>query len=140
MLEAAEADFLARQRVARLATADAQGVPHLVPVCFALDGGRVYITIDAKPKRAPGRAVKRIRNILENPAVALLADRYDEDWTRLGWLMLRGKAAILDDGPDHDRAQALLRERYPQLRNMAIEHEPVIAIVVERVAKWGNLD
>ena len=132
--------FVDFSRVARLATADAQGVPHLVPVCFAVAMSRLYITIDEKPKKASGRAMKRIRNILENPAVAVLVDRYDDDWTRLGWVMMRGRAEILDDGPEHAAAQALLEARYLQLAAMRIETEPVIAITIERVTHWGNLD
>ncbi len=132
--------FVDHARVARLATADADGVPHLVPVCFAIAMSRLYITIDEKPKQASGRAMKRIRNILENPAVAVLVDRYDDDWTRLGWVMLRGRAEILDAGPEHAAAQALLKARYLQLAAMRIEQEPVIAVAIEKVTHWGNLD
>ena len=81
-------------RVARLATADANGVPHAVPVCYALLGDNLYVTIDKKPKRSDGRALRRLRNIVENPHVAVVVDRYDEDWSRLAWVMLRGRAEI----------------------------------------------
>ncbi len=84
--------FLDAARVARLATADASGAPHVVPVCFAVDNATLYVTVDEKPKRAD-RPLKRLRNIAENPRVAVLVDRYDEDWRRLGWVMLRGTAA-----------------------------------------------
>lgn len=131
--------FVDHARVARLATADADGVPHLVPVCFAIAMSRLYITIDEKPKQASGRAMKRIRNILENPAVAVLVDRYDDDWTRLGWVMLRGRAEVLDDGAEHDLAQAQLKVRYPQYRAMAIAALPVIAVRIRQVTSWGNL-
>ena len=139
MLSPREQRFLEAQRVARLATADARGVPHVVPVCFAIADGTLYVTIDEKPKRRSGTPLKRLRNIEENPAVAIVADRYDEDWTRLGWVMLRGPAAILTDGSEHARAQALLRARYAQLRAMAIDALPVIAVRVERVLSWGDL-
>ncbi|HUH85120.1 MAG TPA: TIGR03668 family PPOX class F420-dependent oxidoreductase [Stellaceae bacterium] len=135
----AERRFLETQRVAHLATADARGVPHVVPVCFALAEGVLYITIDEKPKRNDGRPLKRLRNIAENPAVAVVADRYDEDWTRLGWVMLRGHAEILAGGAEHDRAQALLCARYPQFHAMNLASHPVIALRLERVASWGNL-
>ena len=138
MLSAREERFLEGCRVAHLATADAEGRAHVVPVCFALAGARAYITIDQKPKGEP-RALKRLRNIAQNPAVALVGDRWDEDWARLGWVMLRGRAEILDAGEEHDRAQALLRQRYPQYRAMAIEGLPVIAIRIERVTGWGDL-
>ena len=132
--------FLDGRRVGRLATADGAGRPHVVPACFALGALGVYITVDEKPKRKTGQPLKRIRNILENPSVALVVDRYDEDWSRLGWVMVRGSAEILENGDEHDRAQALLRDRYPQYRQMALEDLPVIAVRAERVTSWGNLD
>lgn len=138
MLSQTEERFLAGRRVAHLATADRAGMPHVVPVCYAIAAGRLYITIDEKPKRRP-LALKRLANILENPNAAVVVDRWDEDWTRLGWVMLRGAAEILRDGPEHARAQALLKSRYPQLAAMALEGLPVIALRVERVASWGNL-
>ena len=139
MLTDAQRRFLRARRVARLATADASGAPHVVPVCFAVERGTVYITVDEKPKRA-GAPLKRVRNILANPSCALVADRYDEDWSRLAWVMVRGPAEILDSGPEHDAAQSLLRDRYPQLRAMRIETLPVIAIRIERASGWGALD
>ena len=138
MLSEREAQFLANIRVGHLATADARATPHLVPVCFALGDGALYITIDQKPKGDP-RALKRLKNIAENPAAAFVADRYDEDWSRLGWVMLHGPAEIIDEGAEHDRAQALLCSRYPQYRGMALKGLPVIAIRVVRVISWGNL-
>jgi PPOX class probable F420-dependent enzyme len=139
MLSTSQQRFLETQRVARLATADAHGAPHVVPVCFALAGGTLYVTIDEKPKRRTGPPLKRLRNIAENPAVAVVADRYDEDWARLGWVMLQGRADILSAGSEHARAQVLLRARYPQLGAMNIEALPVIAVRVERVVSWGDL-
>lgn len=139
MLSTGQQRFLETQRVARLATADSHGAPHVVPVCFALAGGTLYVTIDEKPKRRTGPSLKRLRNIAENPAVAVVADRYDEDWARLGWVMLQGRADILSAGSEHARAQVLLRARYPQLGAMNIEALPVIAVRVERVVSWGDL-
>jgi len=138
MLSQHEARFLASRRVGHLATADARGSPHLVPVCFAVSEGALYITIDQKPK-GDFRALKRLRNITENPVAAFVADRWDEDWTRLGWVMLRGPAEILADGTEHDQAQALLRSRYPQYQEMVLDDLPVIAIRIERVTSWGDL-
>ena len=138
MLSEPQARFLASRRVGHLATADAQAIPHLVPVCFVVGDGALYITIDQKPK-GDVRTLKRLRNITENPVAAFVADRWDEDWTRLGWVMLRGPAQILDDGAEHDRAQALLRSRYPQYRKMELSGLPVIAIRIERVTSWGDL-
>ena len=139
MLSDGERRFLAHRRIAHLATADARAVPHVVPVCFAMSEGTLYITIDEKPKRQPGTALKRLRNIVENPAVAVVVDRYDEDWALLGWVMLRGRAEILLDGTEHDDAQALLRSRYRQLNAMQIAQHPVVAVRIERTTSWGNL-
>jgi PPOX class probable F420-dependent enzyme len=139
MLTEAQAAFLQSQRVGRLATADARGNPHVVPVCFAVADSTLYITIDEKPKRASGPPLKRLRNMMDNPSTAFVADRYDEDWTQLGWVMLRGRAEILLDGPEHDRAQELLRARYAQYRVMQLATLPVIAIHIERATSWGNL-
>jgi PPOX class probable F420-dependent enzyme len=133
-------DFLADRHVAYLATADRGAVPHVVPVCFALAGETLYITIDEKPKRVTGRPLKRIKNIAENPAVAVVVDRYDEDWTRLGWVMLHGRAEILAEGTEHDAAQALLRSRYPQLEAMQIARLAVIAVRIGKTTSWGNVE
>lgn len=139
MLSDRELRFLFTRRVGHLATADSRAVPHVVPVCFTVSDRTLYITIDEKPKRLAGNSLKRIRNIEDNPMVAIVVDRYDEDWTLLGWVMLRGRAEILSGGPEHDRAQALLRSRYSQLAAMQIAERPVIAVRLERVTSWGNL-
>jgi PPOX class probable F420-dependent enzyme len=130
--------FLATRRVGYLATADRNAVPHVVPVCFAIDGQTLYITIDEKPKRA-GRRLRRITNILENSAACFIADHYDEDWTRLAWVMLRGNAEIITNGDEHNAAQALLKRRYPQLAAMDIGGLPVIALRVVRATAWGKI-
>jgi PPOX class probable F420-dependent enzyme len=131
--------FLDTGRVAHLATADAAGVPHVVPVCYAIEAAALYITIDEKPKRQD-RIPKRLRNIMANPAVAVTVDRWDEDWRRLAWVMLHGTARILPDGEEHDHAQALLRARYPQYRSMDLAPLPVIALRIARAASWGDLE
>jgi PPOX class probable F420-dependent enzyme len=139
MLSDGEQRFIADRRIAHLATADSRGAPHVVPVCFVVSETTLYITIDEKPKRDPGTVLKRLRNIAENPVVAVVADRYDEDWSLLGWVMLRGRAEILTGGTEHDAAQALLRSRYRQLDAMQIAQHPVIAVRIERTTSWGNL-
>jgi PPOX class probable F420-dependent enzyme len=141
MLTEDQRRFLDSRRVGHLATADSQAGPHVVPVCYALAADMLYITIDQKPKGDP-RALKRLRNIAANPAAAFVADRWNEDWTRLGWVMLRGPAEIIEGGEggaEHGRAQALLRSRYRQLAAMEIAGLPVIAIRIERVSSWGDL-
>ena len=138
MLSEREVRFLAERRIGHLATADRGAMPHVVPVCFVVAATTLYVTIDEKPKRRPAR-LKRLRNIAENPQVAVLIDRYEEDWSRLGWVMLHGHADILAEGVEHDEAQALLRGRYPQLETMQIAEHPVIAVRIVRVTSWGNL-
>jgi PPOX class probable F420-dependent enzyme len=133
-----KAAFFDTRRIAYLATADRHGEPHVVPVCFVRMGEQIYITIDQKPKRLT--ELKRLRNIAENSSVALTVEHYDDaDWSKLGWLMIRGKAVILRNGSDHDVAQAALRAKYHQLQNMELESLPVIAIQVAKVASWGDL-
>ena len=132
--------FVDRHRVARLATVTPTGRPHVIPVCFALADETVYITIDQKPKRDQSKPLQRLRNIAANPSVAMVVDHFEEDWTRLAWVMLRGRADILESGEEHDAAQALLQTRYPQYREMALSDLPVIAIRVSRTSAWGKLD
>ena len=139
MLTDRQRTFLASQRVARLATADAAGRPHVVPICYALIRDEVYFTIDEKPKKKP-TALKRLANLRANPFAALVVDRYDEDWSRLGWVMVRGSAKILASGAEHDQAQAALRARYPQLAAMRIEGLPVVAVRIEQASSWGRLE
>ncbi len=139
MLTDTQRRFLERVRHAHLATVGADGEPHLVPVCFCLDHDTLCITVDEKPKRAD-IPLKRIRNIQQNPMVAVTVDRWDEDWTRLAWIMLRGRADILADGEEHNRAQHQLRLRYPQYHAMNLAPLPVIAVRIKRVTAWGALD
>jgi PPOX class probable F420-dependent enzyme len=140
MLTDEQRRFLDAQRVGRLATADGAGRPHVVPICYALSGDTVYFTIDEKPKKKPAAGLKRLANLRGNPFAALVVDRYDEDWSRLGWVMLQGRAEVLESGPEHDRAQAALRARYAQLAAMRIEGLPVVAVRVDHVASWGRLE
>lgn len=132
--------FLERQRVAHLATADAHGAPHVVPICFSLVGETVYVAIDEKPKRGDPLMLRRLRNLAENGRVAIVADVYDDhDWSRLGFVLLRGSARVLTDGAEHARAVAALRGKYVQYRAMALDERPVIAADIERVTTWGRL-
>jgi PPOX class probable F420-dependent enzyme len=129
--------YLRAARVARLATADGGGRPHLVPVCFAVEGERAYIALDAKPKSVAPARLKRVRNITENPRVALLADYYSEDWSRLSFVLASGTASLVEPGEgEHDAAVALLRDKYPQYARMPIEGQPVIAVALESAHVW----
>jgi PPOX class probable F420-dependent enzyme len=120
--------------VARLATTDPDGRPHLVPIVFALDGDTLYSAVDSKPKRS--RRLRRIENARARPDVTLLVDHYDEEWGRLWWIRVRGRARVLDGGPEHDRALALLAEKYPQYRAEPPEG-PVLAVDVTEVRAWS---
>ena len=132
--------FLDSHRVARFASSDHCGHPHVVPICYAVSNDTAYFTIDEKPKRSTDKPLKRIRNLQQNPHVAFVVDRYDEDWTQLGWVMVQGEAALLEGGKEHTKAQRLLKARYPQLDGMQIGDLPVIAIRIKRVVSWGKLD
>ena len=122
----------AAARVARLATADAAGRPHLVPIVFAVEGDRVYSAVDAKPKRTT--ALRRLANVRENPAAAVLVDHYDDDWSALWWVRADGRGRVLDAAAEEaEQAVALLAERYPQQRAVGA----VLAIDVERWTGWS---
>jgi PPOX class probable F420-dependent enzyme len=122
----------AAARVARLATADAEGRPHLVPVVFAVRDDTVYSAVDAKPKRTT--SLRRLANVAENPAVSLLVDHYEEDWERLWWVRAEGRGRVLEGSvSEAARAIELLRERYPQQRATGA----VLAVDVERWSGWA---
>lgn len=132
--------MLVEARVGRLATADAAGHPLVVPVCFAYDGATVYSAIDTKPKRVSDRRLRRIRNIEANPHVSLVVDEYDEDWRRLRYVIVEGRARILVPGADpFATAVRLLVEKYPQYRAMGLERvaATVIAITPDRMLPWS---
>ena len=131
-------DLLRTARVGRLATADAHGCPLVVPVCFCFDGNTVYSAIDAKPKRPTGRALRRVRNIEENPQVSLVVDEYHEDWTRLRYVIVDGRAALITEGPAYSGAVDLLTAKYPQYRVLGLDRVSglVIAITPGRILSW----
>ncbi|HEY8517604.1 MAG TPA: TIGR03668 family PPOX class F420-dependent oxidoreductase [Candidatus Binatia bacterium] len=133
--------FLLAARRAHLATASVDGAPHVVPVCFALlDERTLVFAVDDKPKR-PGVKLKRLRNLEENPRFALVVDRWDEDWSKLGYVLVTGRAERLRDDARRAAAIAALRERYPQYVAMDLDpsrHE-VVALAIERVHAWGRL-
>ena len=121
-------------RVARLATIDPDGRPHLVPIVFAVDGDTLYSAVDRKPKRS--QTLRRIENARVRPDVTILVDHYDEDWTQLWWIRLRGRARVLDDGDEREHALALLREKYPQYRDEPPDGA-VLAVDVTEVREWS---
>src|SRR6476646_9441278 len=128
-----------RSRVGRFATADAAGRPYLVLVCFAASDDHIYIALDAKPKSVAPTRLKRVRNILANPYVSFLLDTYSEDWSRLSYAQVSGTAALAEPGSAHHMASIpLLRDKYPQYRDMPIEREPVIVITATSVHRWQS--
>jgi PPOX class probable F420-dependent enzyme len=121
----------AEARVARLATADSAGRPHIVPVTFAVEGDVVYSAVDAKPKRGP--ALKRLANVAVNPAVAMLVDHYADDWNELWWVRADGTGRMVDpEDPEGARALSLLADRYPGFAARGV----VLAVDVRRWSSW----
>jgi PPOX class probable F420-dependent enzyme len=123
----------AAEPVARLATADASGRPHIVPITFAVDAGRVVSAVDAKPKR--GTRLRRLENIAANPRVSLLVDHYHEDWRRLWWVRADGRARLVEGGPELKLLLDVLRERYVQYRQVELIG-PAIVVDVESWSGW----
>jgi len=132
-----EREFFERHRLAHLATASAAGVPHVVPICYAVVGDALYFVVDEKPKRTH-TGLKRLRNILENPRVAVVIDDYDEDWSRLAYLLVHGEAQRVTEAGEFERALQALRARYPQYQSMplAFASHPMIRIVLQRCHLW----
>ncbi|MBT99151.1 MAG: TIGR03668 family PPOX class F420-dependent oxidoreductase [Dehalococcoidia bacterium] len=129
--------FLRTSRTGHLATADANGQPHVIPVCYAFDGTSIYSVLDAKPKTTPLRNLRRVRNILDNPQVSLVVDHYEEDWKQLRYILVSGNAELLESGEEWSWAIAILREKYPQYESMDLDESPVIKITPVRFAPWS---
>ena len=138
-----QARFLADARVARLATAGANGRPHAIPVCFVYadlgyGGENIYIVLDQKPKTVELTRLRRVRNILANPQAALIVDHYEEDWQSLRYVLVSCRVDLLTGDEDEAaRAVALLREKYLQYREMELDGNPVIKLTPLRFAAWG---
>jgi PPOX class probable F420-dependent enzyme len=120
-------------RVARLATIDPDGRPHLVPIVLALAGERLYSAVDAKPKRS--RSLRRVANARERPDVTVLIDHYEDDWSRLWWVSLRGRARVLEAGEEAERALGLLVDKYEQYRR-ELPGRPVLAVDILEWRSW----
>lgn len=134
--------FINTHVVARLATADSNGHPHVIPFCYAFDGEHIYFVVDQKPKRRTGKPIKRIRNMLENPYAAIVIDDYDDDWTQLAYVLITGTTALVDDETEYDRLLVLLRERYPQYRGMELTfaNNSMVRIMPTKVHAWGKIE
>lgn len=130
--------FIRSARIAHLATADGQSRPHVIPICFVLDGGSIYSPIDEKPKKTSPQRLKRIRNIEANPNAAVVVDRYDEDWRKLAYVLLTGKAMLIRRGKRHERAVRLLRKKYRQYEEMRLEEAPIIRFAIASWRSWSG--
>lgn len=134
-------EFLQLARIGRLATSDRAGVPHSIPLCFWFDEeAHFYFVIDQKPKRLTAKGLKRMRNIAENPQVALLIDHYEEQWNALAYVLVHGEAAQVEDPSEYMLALRNLRDKYPQYRVMTLSFEsnPMVRIEALRVHVWGE--
>lgn len=127
--------LIRRGRVARLATVDRGGRPHVVPIVYAYDG-RLYTPLDDKSKRVEPGQLQRARNIDSNSAVSVIIDQYSEDWGALVWVQLRGHAEIVASGELHSRGVALLHAKYRQYREMPLDERPLIIVRVEKLIGW----
>lgn len=140
MWEERERRYVETARIGRLATADAAGRPHVVPVCFALADGHVVTPIDEKPQRVSPADLRRSRDIVDNPRVALIVDHYSEDWSQLGWVQVRGRAMhCAPDEDSHSPGVTALREKYDQYIDHDLETRPLIRIDPGSVRSWGQL-
>jgi PPOX class probable F420-dependent enzyme len=136
-----ERQYVETARVGRLATADSDANPHVVPVCVASAGDTLVSAIDEKPQEVPPETLRRWRDISENPRVALVFDHYREDWDRLGWVQVRGTAALCQPADDaHREGVAALRAKYDQYETHALETRPLIRIAPGSVRSWGDLE
>ena len=138
MTNAAIERFIDQQRVARLATVDSDGRPHIVPIVFVYQDETLYTPIDLKPKDVQPQRLRRVLNIAQNPDVQVLLDRYDEDWQQLGFVQLRGTAKLLDAGSDYDVALRMLDQKYSQYKDLPLEGRPVIKVNIDRIVSWGR--
>lgn len=136
-LTARQRQILLASRVGHLSTTGQDGQPYVVPCCFTVVENEIVTPIDEKPKSVPGRRLRRVRNLLENPQVALVVDHFEEDWTEIGYLLILGRATLIEAGRDHPQAVSALRAKYRQYAAMALEDLPLIVISPTRVTGWG---
>jgi len=136
-----ERNIIISHKIARMATVDGSGNPLVLPVCFAYDGRCIYSPIDKKPKRVSSDKLKRVRNVLGNPNVSLLIDKYVENWNNLYYVIIVGRADVLNGGEEYERSLKILSDKYDQYRKMGLENlgAPVIKITPEKIISWGDL-
>jgi PPOX class probable F420-dependent enzyme len=138
-LSAGARDLLFTARVAHLATSDQYARPHVVPIVFVWIDDVLYTPLDRKPKRDDDwHALRRVRNIETNGRVAIVVDRYDEDWSQLAWVMVEGVATILESGDERDAAVTLLLAKYAQYETLPLEGRPIVRVEIERGTEWSS--
>jgi PPOX class probable F420-dependent enzyme len=138
-LSAPARELLTTARVAHLATSDQYARPHVVPIVFVWTNDVLYTPLDRKPKRDDDwHALRRVRNIETNGRVAIVVDRYDEDWSRLVWVMVEGVATILESGAERDAAAALLVAKYAQYETLPLDGRPIVRVEIERASEWSS--
>jgi PPOX class probable F420-dependent enzyme len=128
-------EFVASARAGRLATSSAESEPHVIPICFVLLDDTIYSVIDEKPKS--GRRLLRLRNIDQTGQAALVVDHYDEDWSQLAFVLLRGPAQTI---PGDSAALAALREKYPQYLDMSLDRAEMVELRVKRWTAWRSTE
>ena len=131
-----ERQFISEQRVARMATVDASSQPAVIPIVYAFDGAVFFTPLDAKPKRVAADQLQRVRNINANPSVAVIIDSYSEDWRRLAWVHVRGRARIITNGDEYTAGITLLGAKYPQYEHMPLAGRPLILIEPTGIRSW----
>ena len=133
-----ELDLLSRTRVGRLATADKSGQPHVIPIVFATDGEKLYTPLDKKPKRMAPNQLKRVRNLIENPRLAFVVDHYEEDWSKLAWVLVRATGQLVESGEEYEVGLQLLEKKYPQYEGMPLTDQPLIVITPFDITSWNG--
>ena len=136
-----EINFIKSHRVARLATFDKYGISLVIPICYVFNGKYIYTPLDKKPKQVPVKELKRVRNIVENPNISLVIDDYYEDWSRLCFIIIKGKASLIYRGKEYLESLRMLSGKYIQYREMNLMDLklPVIKIVPNRIISWGKI-
>ena len=138
-LSAGARELLSTARVGHLATSDQYARPHVVPIVFVWTDDVLYTPLDRKPKRDDDwHALRRVRNIETNGRVAIVVDRYDEDWSHLAWVMVEGVATILESGEERDAAAALLVAKYAQYETLPLVGRPIVRVEIERASEWSS--
>ncbi len=132
--------FLEAARVGRLATVDQSGIPLIAPICFQLQGNTLLTVVDDMPTNVEPVRMKGVENLTTNPGMAVVVDRWEENWSRLAWVLLRGTGEVLKSpGMEQRNAVSLLRDKYPQYRGMNLKDQPVIRMTILAVRHWGDL-